>query len=100
VSSIAQILLDKWQGNTAGLKEDYRSKLEHGVWVVEFNKVDGTPAIMEATLDPKLLPPAKDGTKARPEQEHLLHVYAVDREGWRSFTVANVKSFYKKPEAL
>lgn len=98
--SIAQVLFDKWQGNATGLKEEYKAKLEHGTWIVEFMKVDGTPTVMECTLDPRLLPPLKESLTPRPEQEHLLHVYALDRVGWRSFILANVKKFYPKPEAL
>ena len=102
MSSIAQILLDKWAGNTIGLKEDYRSRLSHGVWTVEFTKVDGTAAIMECTLDPKLLPPPHDHLPLQQRFEHddLLSVYAIDRNGWRSFKVANVKACYPKPESL
>jgi murein endopeptidase len=59
---------------------------------------------MECTLDPKLLPvldPAMLNVKPRneePEAEHLLHVYATDRQGWRSFVVPNVTKIYKKVE--
>jgi len=98
MSSIAQILLDKWNGNHTGLREDYREKLQHGSWIVEFTKVDGTPATMECTLDPKYLPAKKEGQLERTETEDLLQVYSLDRSGWRSFKVANVKSFYKKPD--
>jgi hypothetical protein len=100
MSSIAQILIDKWEGNEQGLREDYREKLHHGSWIIEFTKTDGTPAVMEGTLDEKLMPEQKEGPAKRSEPEHLLHVYSLDREGWRSFVVANVKSFYKKPESL
>lgn len=100
MTSIAQLLLDKWQGNTNGLKEEYKERLKSGVWVVEFTKVDGTPTVMDCTLDPRLLPPQlNESTTPRVEQDHLLSVYSLDRQGWRSFTVANVKNFYQKFEA-
>jgi len=100
MTSIVQMLIDKWEGNETGLREDYREKLQHGTWIVEFTKTDGTPAIMECTLDPRLLPPTPpdNGKPDRAEPEHLLQCYSLDRQGWRSFTVANVKSFYKKPD--
>jgi len=98
--SIAQILKNKWEGNPTGLREDYRSKLQAGVWVVEFTKADGTFTTMECTLDPKLTPPLKEGASPRAEQDHLLHVYSLDRQGWRSFKIDSVHSFYKKPEIL
>ena len=100
MSSIAQILFDKWAGNTTGLKDEYKSRLSVGKWIVEFTKVDGTPAVMECTLDPKLTPPLKEGVEPRPEKDDLIHVYSLDRQGWRSFKVANVKAFYPKPESL
>lgn len=85
-------------------KEAVRSLLKVGSWIVEFTKVDGTQAIMECTLDPKLLPPSEtDPTLIKPtrsEVPHLLHVYALDRQGWRSFVVANVTKLYKKAEVL
>ena len=100
MTSLAQILIDKWEGNPSGLREDYRGKLQHGTWIVEFKKTDGTPAVMECTLDAKLMPAQKEGTTPRSEQDHLLHVFSLDRNGWRSFVVSNVTAFYKKPETL
>jgi hypothetical protein len=102
--TIAQQLIDKWQGNGANVAEAskayYKEHLQHGVWMVEFEKADGGFTLMECTLDPRLLPPLKEGRDPRPEQEHLIHVYSLDRAGWRSFIVANVKNFYPKPEIL
>jgi hypothetical protein len=85
-------------------KEMLRNTLRVGIWTIEFTKVDGTPAIMECTLDKKFLPPidpTKINVKPRNEEsepEHLLHVYATDRNGWRSFVVPNVTKIYKKVE--
>lgn len=82
-------------------KEMLRSNLRSGVWSIEFTKVDGTPAVMECTLDPAHLPaidPDKINVAPRTEKEepaHLLHVYAVDRQGWRSFVVPNVTKISK-----
>ena len=83
-------------------KEAMKNALRHGIWVVEFTKMDGTDAVMECTLDQKYLPsgPSTVAATTRNQTEHLLHVYATDRLGWRSFSVANVKKFYKMPEAL
>jgi hypothetical protein len=99
-SPLARILIDKWEGNHQGRREDMRSKLQHGVWVVEFKKTDGTPTTMECTLDSKMTPPLKEGVERRVEQDHWLHVYSMDRAGWRSFIVENVTDFYKKPDML
>jgi len=85
----------------AAVKEVMQSKLRVGVWVVEFTKVDGTAAVMECTLDPRHMPPG-DAQPAgnRPDRPNLLHVYAVDRDGWRSFRVLNVSRSWLKPEVL
>lgn len=83
-------------------KEEYRSQLKRGVWYVNFTKVDGTPAMMECTLDPRYLPPEDPqdiGTKAAANPT-VLRVYALDRSGWRSFKVLNVLSICQKPEIL
>ena len=83
-------------------KTEYRSRLKHGVWMVEFTKVDGSGSVMECTLDPRYLPPGDPqdtGTKAA-DNPTVLRVYALDRDGWRSFKVLNVTRFYQKPETL
>jgi len=88
-------------------KEMLRNMLRVGVWTIEFTKVDGTPTIMECTLDDRQIPhdpaklnPVPQVTGASPVAEHLLHVYALDRQGWRSFFVTNVTKIYKKSEEL
>ena len=93
----AQLLLE-----AAAKKEEFRSRLKVGTWMVEFVKVDGTPSVMECTLDPRLLPPgeAQDGGTKATDNPTVLRVYALDREGWRSFKVLNVTNFYPKPENL
>ena len=84
-------------------KELLRNTLRSGSWMIDFKKMDGTPATMECTLDPSLIP--QDPTKINPvaattgaasAAEHLLHVYAVDRQGWRFFATPNVMKIYKK----
>lgn len=103
---LSQILLDSWNGiSPEGVgsastlsKEEYLEHLAEGVWVVEFTKVDGTDTKMEVTLDENIKPaPLKESTQQRAEQPHLIHAYSLDRQGWRSFTIANVKAFYRKP---
>lgn len=88
-------------------KEMLRNMLRVGAWTIEFTKVDGTPAIMECTLDDRQIPhdsaklnPVPQATGASSVAEHLLHVYALDRQGWRSFVVTNVTKIYKKQESL
>lgn len=84
------------------VKQTLREKLSRGVWMVEFTKVDNTPAIMECTLDHRYLPPGDvDETTTKSAQNPLvLRVFAVDRDGWRSFRVMNVTRCYEKPENM
>ena len=81
-------------------KEMLRNTLRKGSWMVDYTKVDGTSATMECTLDPALMPPLVSLMETpkvkKPEQTHLLAVYAIDRQGWRSFVTNNVTKIYKK----
>lgn len=84
-------------------REEIRNMLRVGKWIVEFTRADGTNSIMECTLDPKLLQesdPTVFAGAGRPEQNHLLHVYSLDRQGWRSFITNNMQRMYQSPEAL
>lgn len=89
------------------MKESLMSSLSVGIWTVEFTKVNGTFSAMDCTLDPKHIPmkisvetveTSEVIPKTRNIAEHLLHVYAVDRIGWRSFVIGNTIKFYKKIE--
>jgi hypothetical protein len=72
--------------------------LHKGVVKVSFNKVDGTPRVMAATLDPKLLPaveikestPSDKPAKPRKENTTSVRVYDVEINEWRSITWANI----------
>lgn len=100
MTTIAEALISKWTGTAAPAptnlsKDEYTERLTQGVWTVDFTKVDGTPATMDVTLDPAIMPltEAKTAATPRAEQPHLVHAYSTDRQGWRCFTIANVKSF-------
>ena len=95
--SIAQQLIETWTNPTADQKTEIKQQLASGVWTLEFTKVDGTPSIMDVTLDPAIVPqtPIKEGKTPREEPEHLIQVYSTDRDGWRSFAFKNVKSIYR-----
>ena len=81
-------------------KEMLRNTLRNGSWMIDYTKVDGTSATMECTLDPALMPSQVSLMETpkvkKPEQSHLLAVYATDRQGWRSFVTNNVTKIYKK----
>lgn len=126
MTTIAQVVLDTMNGipqevpaaKKKGLKPapviteairarraEIQSSLRSGIWTVEFTKVDGTSAIMECTLDPRHLPSDPNVIKPMPDpdrtaSEHLIHAYAIDRQGWRSFYVSNVTKLYRQLESL
>lgn len=82
-------------------KEMLKNTLRKGAWMIDFTKVDGTPAVMECTLDPELIPPSPvsaplQNEPRKDQAEHLIAVYALDRNGWRSFAANNVTKIYKK----
>lgn len=84
-------------------REHMRSRLQTSVMIVEFNKVDGTPSVMECTLDSRLIPPAPQSgspSSTAPQDADYIRAYALDRQGWRSFKVANVTRFYQGAENL
>jgi hypothetical protein len=125
---IASIILDKLNGVEAPLTSKAKSKtlggtvmtmteadtqrktellnaLRVGTWVVEFTKVDGTPATMECTLDGRQIPHNPEEINPtlqdhRPSPEHLIRAFSTDRNGWRSFAVPNVQKFYKKIDSI
>lgn len=84
----------------AAKKEELIAKLRHGAWMVEFTKVDGTPSVMECTLDDRFLPPPDANPQRKANNPTLIHVYAIDRGGWRSMKVLNVSKVYRKAENL
>jgi hypothetical protein len=62
---------------------------------VTFNKVNGDKRIMECTLMPEALPPAKKDDpltqkKIRKINEEVLVVWDTNAKGFRSFRIANV----------
>lgn len=80
-------------------RDEIKETLKSGVWHVAFTKVDGTSSEMQCTLDPSVIPIVEEhkGTtiKETPVNESILRVYSPDRQGWRSFKVANVKTLTK-----
>jgi len=83
-------------------KQEVREKISFGKWMVEFTKVDGSKSTMECTLDSKFIPVSEEKQeKSRiADNEGTLRVYSLDRQGWRSFRVANVIKLYRSPDNL
>jgi len=65
--------------------------------IVTFTKKDGNVRVMTCTLNPALLPPVvvKEGAEEKPprkKSEDTMAVYDVTAQGWRSFTLASIKT--------
>lgn len=60
---------------------------------VTFIKKDGTERVMRCTLDPKQLPeqPLTENKKERKVSADTMAVYDLEAQGWRSFTIKNIK---------
>jgi hypothetical protein len=77
----------------ANLRVQLQDQLRSGVTTITFTKVDGTERVMKATLDPALLPEQTDIEEyisERRQNEEVLAVWDVEKEGWRSFRLENV----------
>jgi len=69
-----------------------RNLLTEGVYTVTFNKVNGETRAMPCTLKSDLLP-AQQFVGDKPERKENvenLSVWCTDKDGWRSFKLANV----------
>lgn len=64
--------------------------LRSGTALITFKKADGSIRVMECTLADYLLPEVK-GT-GRPTPDHLVLVYDLENDGWRSFKRESVIS--------
>lgn len=76
-------------------RKDLELLLKENVMEVTFNKVNGDKRVMECTLMPEALPPAKKDEaitqeKVRKINEEVLVVWDTNAKGFRSFRMANV----------
>lgn len=76
-------------------------ELQNSVIEIRFTKLDGTPRIMRATLDKKIVPTAPEtvseggaNSKQLLQEQHdpLFHVWDIDAKGWRSFHASQINS--------
>lgn len=77
----------------ANLREQLKDQLRSGVTTITFTKVDGSERVMKATLDRSLLPEQMDVEEyisEKRQNEDVLAVWDVEKEGWRSFRLENV----------
>ena len=69
-----------------------KTMLHEGVCKVTFTKVNGDTREMPCTLKADMLPPQKvvEDKAERKENTENLSVWCTDKDGWRSFKLANV----------
>lgn len=63
-----------------------------GECLIKFTKVDGSVRVMRATLKEELLPAKVGAKKDTPINIEILRVYDLEKQGWRSFKIASLKS--------
>tara|TARA_B100000768_G_scaffold178994_1_gene195785 strand:- start:429 stop:713 length:285 start_codon:yes stop_codon:yes gene_type:complete len=76
-------------------RKDLELLLKENVMQVTFNKINGDKRVMECTLMPSALPPAKKDEaitqeKVRKINEEILVVWDTTASGFRSFRMENV----------
>jgi len=78
-------------------RDEMLKDLRAGACEVVFTKVDGTERTMVCSLSNQLLPEVSDKeSKAKVvENPDVIQVYDLEVEGWRSFRVDSVISFYR-----
>jgi len=85
----------KFNEETVDQRRDIiKSMLSEGVYTVTFTKVNGETREMPCTLKADLLPPQKvvedeEKTERKINTENLS-AWCTDKDGWRSFKLANV----------
>jgi hypothetical protein len=77
-------------------RNEMLKELHEGICVVVFEKVDGTERTMKCTLLEERIPTAKrpKDKSAAEFSEEVIRVYDVEKDGWRSFKISSVKSFF------
>lgn len=71
-----------------------KETLRDGIHQVVFTKKDGTERVMKCTLNESIIPQEhkpKEGSSHK-ANDAVLAVFDVEKQGWRSFTIADVKS--------
>jgi hypothetical protein len=89
---------------TSEVRKEMVDALKEGVATVTFTKKDGTERVMMATLQEELLPrkPIIDTTNVakRKVNEDVIAVFDTDANGFRSFRVDAVISFFSPRVAM
>jgi hypothetical protein len=73
-------------------KSEIQKILRDRVATVTFTKTDGTQRVMKCTLKESSIPVAHQpkGESTRKENDNVLAVFDVEKEGWRSFAMDSI----------
>jgi len=86
------------------VRKEMIDALKEGIAEVTFTKKDGTERVMKATLQSELLPrkPIIDTTNVakRKVNEDVIAVFDTDANGFRSFRIDSVISFFSPRVAM
>jgi len=78
-------------------RAEMKAKLKAGICTVTFNKVNGEQRVMECTLSEDIIPVPvasdEEINRNRAPNEDVQVVWDVNKEGWRSYRIANVTAF-------
>jgi hypothetical protein len=80
------------------IKEQVQAMLEGNICLVEFAKTNGEMRSMACTLRGDMIPKVKGTGRAAPAEN--MTVWCVDKMGWRSFKMSNVKSVRVLPQRI
>jgi hypothetical protein len=82
-------------------KQEYKEALSTDIYNVTFTKADGTTREMLCTLKEEFLPEVNpDTASSRKENDDVVNVWDVEKDGWRSFRIDSVISFEPYYEPL
>ena len=79
------------------IRNTYLQRLREGVCRVTFTKKNGEERVMDCTLNMSSVPEDKmpKGTGSNNgDVSEIIKVYDIENEGWRSFRVDSVTSFF------
>jgi len=77
-------------------KTNIQNMLKHGVVNVKFTKTDGSERDMKCTLMDELIKPHEKKTdREKKENDNVVSVWDVEKEGWRSFRYDSIISINK-----
>lgn len=75
------------------MKTEILEALRNGVTTVKFTKVNGDERIMKCTLNFDIIPEEHTPKETIFTTNKVIRAFDVEKEGWRSFRIENVKEF-------